>query len=162
MPCTASLRGALGALGLLVAAGCATPPPASDPPPAPPPAPLQRVEVVPAAGIASGEAVAELVGQSARDWLAQRGRLAAEGNGVLRVEIEALRLRAGWLVWCCAWALAPDRLAARVRVETPGVAPGPAYRVVVESALAGYGWRDRQERQSRLARRLGRRIAEGL
>jgi hypothetical protein len=102
-----------------------------------------------------------VVRQSARDWLEQRDRLAPDGAYTLEVTVESARLRSGWVTWLFAWAAAPDHVAGRVSVLRGG-ARVARYPVRVESALAGYSWRDPDARLDRLARRLGRRLAEGL
>ena len=99
-----------------------------------------------------------IVRQSARDWLEQAGRLAEPAPLALEVTLESLRLRPAAVAWLFGRAAAPDHLAARVRVLRDGVEVSAAV-VRVESALAGYSWRDPGPRLERLARRLGRRIA---
>ena len=105
--------------------------------------------------------VSGLVRQSARDWLEQRDRAAPEGELALEVSIEAVRVRGSLSAWLFAWALAPAALAAQVSVRR-GAERVPRCPVRVESALSGYSWRDPDPRLDRLARRLGRRVAEGL
>ena len=102
-----------------------------------------------------------VVRQSARDWLDHGGRLAPDGEFMLEVAVDSTRLRSAWVTWLFAWAAAPDHLAARVSVLRDG-ARVAGYRVRVESALAGYSWRDPDARLDRLARRLGHRLVEGL
>jgi hypothetical protein len=109
----------------------------------------------------AGARVARTVRQSARDWLDQGGRLAADGELSLVVSVESARLRPAWKTWLFAWAAAPDHLAARVLVLR-GAERLSSTPVRVESALGGWAWRDPEERLDRLARRLGRRLAEGL
>jgi hypothetical protein len=125
------------------------------------------VEVALAPEAASGlddRASAELlrqVRQSARDWLEQGGRLAADGECSLLVSIESVHVRSAFTAWWFGWIAAPDRISARIQVlrGLDRVASGP---VRVESALWGYSWRDPDERRSRLARRLGRRVVEAV
>jgi len=152
------------ALGL----ACVSPPPVE---PASRPMPVAgryaRVEVALAqAGVSclDADAAARLVAvvrQSARDWLEHGERLAPDGAYALEVTIESARLRSGWVTWLFAWAAAPDHAAARVSVLRDGERVA-SYPVRVESALAGYSWRDPDARLDRLARRLGHRLAEGL
>src|SRR5688572_15217559 len=102
---------ALAALSLACAGA-----PAADPPPRPrsPEGLYARVEVAVAPEVAArledgaGARVARTVRQSARDWLDQGGRLAAEGELSLVVSVESARLRPGWKTWLFAWAAAPD------------------------------------------------------
>jgi hypothetical protein len=131
---------------------------------------IARVEVAlapDASGLApeEGALVVAVVRQSALDWLEQQNRLAPDGQLALVVTIDSARLRSGAVTWLFAWAAAPDHLAAQVVLER-GHARDPTLHlrcpVRVESALAGYSWRDPDARLARLARRLGRRIAEGL
>jgi hypothetical protein len=104
---------------------------------------------------------AATVRQSARDWLEHGDRLAASGELELEVDLESLHLRGAVTTWLFASLAEPDHLAAIVSVRREGELAA-RYPVRVESALAGYGWRDREERLDRLARRLGQRVAEGL
>jgi hypothetical protein len=102
-----------------------------------------------------------LVRQTARDWLEDKGRLAPDGPLAVVATLDSLRLRGAVATWLFAWAIPPDHLAARVVVSRAG-RPVAGFGVRVESALAGYAWRDRGERLDRLSRRLGRRLAERL
>jgi hypothetical protein len=133
-----------------------------------PPAPGERyagVEVALAPGLSldpgAAARVAVVTRQSALDWLEQRGRLATGGGSSVAVTVESARLRSGLTTWLFAWASGPDHLFARValRRESEHTVRCP---VRVESALAGWSWRDPEPRLDRLARRLGQRIAEGL
>ena len=155
------------ALLAFTALACAGAPPAP-PPPAPVAGPFERVEVDLADGSIAGRLgpddarrLRAVVRQSARDWLEQADRLAAPAPLALEVRLDSLRLRSAAVTWLFAWAVAPDHLAARVRVLRDG-AEVSAGSVRVESALAGFSWRDPGPRLERLARRLGRRIALGL
>jgi hypothetical protein len=147
---------------------CASAPPVE---PASRPAPVAgryaRVEVAlaqrgaPCLEADAAARLAAVVRQSARDWLEQRERLAPDGAYALAVTVDSARLRSAWVTWLFAWVAAPDHVAARVSVLRDG-APVAGYPVRVESALAGYSWRDPDARLDRLARRLGHRLAEGL
>ena len=156
---------AIAALGLGL--GCASAPVAHcDLAPVQESGRFARVEVAlaPDAGSLAPEAADRLavwVRESALDWLEQRDRLAADGQLALLVTIESARLRGPATAWLFAWAAAPDHLAAEVSVLR-GLDRTARCPVQVESALAGWSWRDRDARLERLARRLGRRIAEGL
>jgi hypothetical protein len=125
-----------------------------------------RVEVAlaPGTGLApeEGVRVVALVRQSALDWLEQQDRLAPDGQLSLVVTIDSARLRSASVTWLFAWAAPPDHLAAQVSVLQHGVERTALCPARVESALAGYSWRDPDARLERLARRLGHRIAEGL
>jgi len=144
--------------------------------PVPPPADERRplaeavaaVEVAPAPGLdAAAVAVLEEHGaltvlrQGTRDWLEHRGRLGAHGGLTVRVEVEELALRAPAVVWLFSALAGPDRLEVRVEALRGGE-PVRTFRAAAASALAGYAWRDRGERLRRLARRVARRVAEGL
>jgi len=155
---------AIAALGL--ALGCAGPPVALCE--LLPPAPEERysgVEVALAPGLpldpAAAARVAALTRQSALDWLEQRGRLAPGGASSVAVTVESARLRGAWTAFLFAWAAPSDHLSAQVSLQRGDerTARCPAR---VESALAGWSWRDPETRLDRLARRLGQRIAEGL
>lgn len=158
----------LAAAALLVqACGGAAPPPR-----APERAPLEggiaRVEVAPAPGLdADAVAALETAGalavlhQGALDWLEQAGRLEAGGPLEVRVEVESLSLRPPLVVWLLARLAGPDRLAVRVEARRGGETVRE-FRTGAASALAGFAWRDRGERLRRLARRVARRVAEGL
>lgn len=127
---------------------------------------VARVEVslAPGVGTLDADAAARLVTtvrQSALDWLEQRDRLATDGELTLLVTVDSTRLRSSATAWLFAWAAPPDHLAALVAVLR-GLDRAPRCPARVESALAGYSWRDPDARLERLARRLGHRIAEGL
>ena len=155
---------AIAALGL--ALGCASAPDAVcalDPP-----APELRyaaVEVALGPGLSldptAAARVAAQTRQSALDWLEQRGRLAPDGGATVAVTIESARLRSALTAWAFAWATSPDHLSARVALRS-GSERTPRCPARVESALAGWSWRDPDTRLDRLARRLGQRVAEGL
>ena len=155
---------AIAALGLALA--CASPPGAICE--LSPPAPDERyagVEVALAPGLPVGPAaaarVAALTRQSALDWLDQRGRLAPDGGTAVAITIDSARLRWTLTAWLFAWAAPPDHLAARVSLRRAAERE-PRCDARVESALAGWSWRDPELRLDRLARRLGQRVAEGL
>ena len=127
---------------------------------------VARVEVAlaPEASSLAPKAAAELlvqVRQSALDWLEQRDRLRPDGELTLLVTVDSARLRSAPTAWLFGWAAAPDHLAAQVSVLS-GLERATRCPARVESALAGYSWRDPEARLERLARRLGQRIAEGL
>jgi hypothetical protein len=104
---------------------------------------------------------AATVRQSARDWLEHSGRLASDGDLAVAVALDSLRLRGAFSTWLLAWAVPPDHLSAHVVVSRSG-RPVADFPLRVESALAGFGWRDRESRLDRLARRLGQRLAARL
>ena len=155
---------AIAALGLALA--CARPPGAVCE--LPPPAREQRyagVEVALAPGLrldpAAATRVVAVTRQSALDWLEQRGRLEPGGASSVAVTVDSARLRSSLSTWLFAWAASPDHLAARVSLRR-GAEREPRCAARVESALAGWSWRDPEARLDRLARRLGQRVAEGL
>jgi len=155
---------AIAALGLALA--CAGPPGAVCE--LLPPAPDERysgveVELAPGLSLDPAEAarVAAMTRQSALDWLEQRGRLAPGGGGSVAVTIDSAALRSAGVAWLFAWAVPPDHLSARVSLRR-GAEHTPRCSARVESALAGWSWRDPDARIDRLARRLGQRVAEGL
>ena len=154
----------LAALGL--ALGCAGAPTADCE--LLPPAPEERyagVEVALAPGLALDPAAAGRVAagarQSALDWLEQRGRLAPDGASLVAVTVDSAQLRSAATTVLFAWVADPDELSARVSLRR-GSQRTPRCAVRVESALAGWSWRDPEARLDRLARRLGQRVAEGL
>lgn len=158
---------AIAALGLWLGLACASAPaPRCDRASEPETGRFARVEVAlaPDASSLAPKAAAELlvwVRQSALDWLEQGDRLAPGGELTLLVTIDSARLRSAATTWLFGWAAAPDHLAAQVSV-LHGLERATRCPARVESALAGYSWRDPDARLERLARRLGRRIAEGL
>lgn len=105
--------------------------------------------------------VAAQVRQSALDWLDARRDLDPDGSIQVSVELYELRLRSAFTALVLAGLTGSDRLAARVGVYERGV-PIASYALRVESALGGRDWRDREERLDRLARILGRRVADSL
>jgi hypothetical protein len=134
----------------------------------PPPALEERyagVAVALAPGLsldpAAAARVAAVTRQSALDWLEQRGRLAPDRGSSVAVTVDSARLRSALSTWLFAWTAPPDHLAARVSLRR-GAEHEPRCSARVESALAGWSWRDPEARLDRLARRLGQRIAEGL
>jgi hypothetical protein len=155
---------AIAALGLALA--CASAPVAVCE--LPPPAPEERyaaVEVAIGPGLALDPAAAAraaaVTRQSVLDWLEQRGRFAPDGAASLQLTLESARLRSAVTAWGFAWIARPDHLFARVALRR-GTDESPRCPARVESALAGWSWRDREARLDRLARRLGQRVAEGL
>jgi hypothetical protein len=155
---------AIAALGLALA--CAGPPGAVCE--LLPPAPDERyagVEVELAPGLsldpAAAARVAAVTRQSALDWLEQRGRLAPESGRSVAVTVDSARLRSAGVAFLFAWAAPPDHLSARVSLSR-GTEDTPRCSARVESALAGWSWRDPDARLDRLARRLGQRVVEGL
>lgn len=159
----------LGAVLLGAACGGAPEPSPSHPLPSEPLAgEVGAIEVAsgPALGAAAvrvleaGGALAVLR-QSARDWLEQRGRLAADGQLELRIEVTSLHLRSSVTVWLLSALAAPDHLEVQVVALRSGE-PVREFRVRAESALSGFAWRDPGERLRRLARRVGRRLVEGV
>lgn len=156
----------LAIAGLGAALACASPPGAVCE--LAPPAPEERyagVEVALAPGLsldpAAGARVAAVTRQSALDWLEQRGRLAPDGGSSVAITVDSARLRWALSTWLFAWAAPPDHLAARIALRR-AAEHEPRCAVRVDSALAGWSWRDPEARRDRLARRLGQRIAEGL
>jgi hypothetical protein len=158
---------AIATLGLWLWLACASAPaPRCDLASEPETGRFARVEVAlaPDASSLGPKAAAELlvrVRQSALDWLEQRDRLAPDGELTLLVTVDSARLRSAPTAWLFAWAAAPDHLAAQVSV-LHGLERATRCPARVESALAGYSWRDPNARLERLARRLGQRIAEEL
>jgi hypothetical protein len=157
---------AIAALGFSFALACASPPGAVCE--LLQPAPDERyagVEVELAPGLsldpAAAARVAAVTRQSALDWLEQRGRLAPDGGRSVAVTVDSARLRSAGVAWLFAWAAPPDHLSARVSLSR-GTEHTARCSERVESALAGWSWRDPDARLDRLARRLGQRIAQGL
>ena len=155
---------AIAAFGLALA--CASPPAAICD--LSPPGPQQRyagVEVALAPGLplapATAARAAAVTRQSALDWLDQRGQLDPGGGASVTIIVESARLRWTLTAWLFAWAAPPDHLAARVSLRRAAERE-PRCAARVESALAGWSWRNPEARLDRLARRLGQRVAEGL
>lgn len=153
----------------VLALACAAPPKPCDPS-GYPRGQVGRVEVslAPSAGSLDAEASARLaatVRQSALDWFDQKGRFAADGPLALLVTIDSVRVRGTVAAGLFGWVSGDDHLSARVGIEredTRDLVAAELCPVRVESALAGWSWRDPDARLERLARRLGHRIAEGL
>ena len=133
-----------------------------------PPAPEERyaaVEVALGAGLALDPAeaarAAAVTRQSTLDWLEQRGRLAPDGGASILLTVDSARLRSALATWLFAWVAHPDHLSVRVSLRR-GADSSARCPARVESALAGWSWRETEARLDRLARRLGPRVAEGL
>lgn len=98
---------------------------------------------------------------SALDWFEHEGRFEREGETRLLVEVTGLSLRSVLSTWLWPDLPAPDVLAIRVRVRDPA-GTRHAFDWEERTQVGGWEWRDPDVRLERLARRLGRRIAELL
>lgn len=105
--------------------------------------------------------VRELLRLSALDWFEHEKRFAPNGSVEILVEVLALSLRAAPAVWLWPDLGSPDALAVRVHVRLPKEAR-EAFTWEEQTRVGGWEWRDADARLERLARRLGRRIAELL
>jgi hypothetical protein len=107
------------------------------------------------------QAVAAQVRESALDWLDARHRFDPKGSISVLVELSELRLRSAFTALVFAGLTGGDRLAAQVDVYERG-APVARYAMRVDSALGGLDSWNPRERLARLARMLGRRVADAL
>ena len=99
--------------------------------------------------------------QSALDWLDARGRFDPSGELSVHVQIRSVRLRSELVALLFGRAWRADRLEAFARV-THGGQPVRGFPVRVARSVGGRDWKDPEERLQRMARVLGRRVAEGL
>ena len=126
-----------------------------------PPGPISAVRVELASGLEAphGELARRVAAQTALDWLEHAGVFDPRASGRVYATITELRVRSATTTWLFPFLAPPDRMAVRVRFEGPPEL-GSSFEIAVESRVAGFRWRDRTMRAERLARRLGRRIAE--
>ena len=167
------LRGLRIALGGWIAAtllGCASPAPQVQP--APPPLPDGarvsdlRVELSASVGPAERKSLErvdahQLLRLSALDWFEHEKRFDPNGSVEIRVEVIALSLRAAAAVWLWPDMGSPDALTVRVYLRLQNETR-EAFTWEEQTRVGGWEWRDADARLERLARRLGRRIAELL
>jgi hypothetical protein len=99
--------------------------------------------------------------QSALDWLDARGRFGSSGELSLHVQIRSVRLRGEFVALLFGRASRADHLEAFVMVARNGQQVRN-FSARVASSVGGRDWKDPEERLQRMARMLGRRIAEGL
>lgn len=99
--------------------------------------------------------------QSALDWLEARGRFDPAGAYAVEVQIRSVRLRGAWVALLLGRAAGEDHLEASVRLTRAGQLVNE-FSSRVASSAGGRDWKDPAERLQRMARILGRRIAEGL
>lgn len=104
---------------------------------------------------------AQVLRQSALDWLDARGHFRAGGELSLHVQIRSVRLRSELVALLFGRASRADRLEVLATV-TRGGQRLKEFPVRVASSLGGRDWRDPEERLLRMARMSGRRVAEGL
>jgi hypothetical protein len=104
---------------------------------------------------------APVLRQSALDWLDARGRFAPDGELSLHVQIRFVRLRSELVALLFGRASRDDRLEATITVKR-GDRRLADFPVRVASSLGGRAWKDPEDRLQRMARVLGRRVAEGL
>ena len=79
----------------------------------------------------------------------------------LDVEVRALSLAGAISVWLWRGLVGEDRLEVHVRVRD-AAGPRGEFLLTERTGVEGWEWRDADVRLDRLARRLGRRIAELL
>ncbi|MEM7412643.1 MAG: hypothetical protein AAF430_20600 [Myxococcota bacterium] len=106
-----------------------------------------------------GERARARVEQAARDWLEHWERWDPASEVTVAVELRDLRLRGSLTTWLFSAVAPPDRLRAGVETSEGGNRERWP-ELTVESGLSGFSWRDPEARSERLARRLGRRVAE--
>ena len=104
---------------------------------------------------------APVLRQSALDWLDARGHFGPSGEFSLHVQIRSVRLRSELVALLFGRASRADQLEAFVML-TRNAQRVKGFSARVTSSVGGRDWRDPEERLQRMARMLGRRVAEGL
>ncbi len=104
---------------------------------------------------------ASVLRQGALDWLDARGRFDPSGELSVHVQIRSVRLRGELVALLFGHASRADRLEAFAQV-TRGGQPVRGFPARVTSSVGGRDWKDPEERLRRMARMLGRRVAEAL
>jgi len=99
--------------------------------------------------------------QSALDWLDARGHFGPSGEFSLHVQIRSVRLRGELVALLFGRASRADQLEAFVML-TRDTQRVKGFSARVTSSVGGRDWRNPEERMQRMARMLGRRVAEGL
>ena len=102
-----------------------------------------------------------LIRLAALDWFDHDGRFDIEGQISFEVEVLALALAGAIPVWLWRGWAGDDRLEVKVRVLDAGVFRED-FSLTERTGVEGWEWRDADARLDRMARRLGRRIAEVL
>ena len=157
----------------MLALGCAT---ARGPeaPPVPPPLPASvlvsdlRValsETLPEADRAAllAAEIPSVLRFGALDWFDHVERFDVRASLVLFVEVREVHLRSQLSTWLWPERVAPDRLRVLVRFrDATGFWRHEDFEWLETTRVGGWDWRDPQDRLERMARRLGRRIAELL
>jgi hypothetical protein len=158
----------LAAVALLACAG--TDAPAADPDPVPLSDQARvaglRVTLAGTLSVAERETleridVPMLVRLAALDWFEHESRFDLAGQVTLEVEVLALSLEGAVPVWLWRGLAGEDWLEVRVRVhDASGLHDD--FILTERTGVEGWEWRDADARLDRMARRLGRRIAELL
>ena len=100
---------------------------------------------------------------AALDWFEHVGRFDTRASLVLFVEVRDLHLRSGLSAWLWPESVAPDHLRVLVRFrDDAGFWRHEDFEWLETTRVGGWDWRDPEARLERVARRLGRRIAELL
>jgi hypothetical protein len=162
------LLAGLAAVALLACAGSDAPAADPDPTPLPDHARVADLRVTLADDLpdAARETleridVPMLVRVSGLDWFEHESRFDREGDVTLEVEVLALSLEGAVPVWLWRSLVGEDWLEVRVRVRgASGLRDD--FTLIERTGVAGWEWRDADARLDRMARRLGRRIAELL
>ena len=105
--------------------------------------------------------VASLVRLAALDWFEHEHRFDPEGGIEIEVEVLSLTLVGAVPTWLWRSLAGGDALEVRVRVRDRS-GPQSEFVLTERTAVAGWEWRNPDDRLDRMARRLGRRIAELL
>jgi hypothetical protein len=104
---------------------------------------------------------ARVLRQSALDWLDARGHFDPSGEFSLHVQIRSVRLRGELVALLFGRSSRADQLEAFVMVMRNDQRVKD-FSARVTSSVGGRDWKDPEERLQRMARMLGRRVAEGL
>lgn len=98
---------------------------------------------------------------SALDWFEHRSRFDRQGEVELDVEVRALSLASGLSVWLWRSLVGEDSLEVRVTLRDASGSRA-VFALTERTGVGGFSWRHADLRLDRMARRLGRRIAELL
>ncbi len=158
----------LAAALLLACAGDDAPAPNRDPKPLPEHARVADLRVTLADDIGPAcraqlerADVPMLLRVSSLDWFEHEHRFDREGDVYLEVEVKGVSLAGAMSTWLWRGLVGEDWLEVRVTVRDSG-GLREDFTLTERTAVEGWEWRDADARLDRMARRLGRRIAELL
>ena len=98
---------------------------------------------------------------SSLDWFEHEHRFDREGDVYLEVEVKGVSRAGVMSTWLWRGLVGEDWLEVRVTVRDSG-GLREDFTLTERTAVEGWEWRDADARLDRMARRLGRRIAELL